>query len=64
MENSRRKFLKNIAYKAPIVVALGTLVVVPSANASNTVVEDKKTRKGNNDAFADRRGSSTNGGLE
>ncbi len=38
MENinieSRRKFLKNVAYKAPVVIALGGLVLPETAGAS------------------------------
>jgi len=34
--NERREFLKKIAYKAPAVIALGTLMAPASANASNT----------------------------
>ena len=32
---SRRKFLKDVAYKAPVVFALGSLMAPVSANASN-----------------------------
>ena len=32
--NERREFLKKIAYKAPAVIALGTLIAPASANAS------------------------------
>ncbi len=34
-KNERREFLKKIAYKAPAVIALGTLIAPASANASN-----------------------------
>jgi hypothetical protein len=33
-KNERREFLKKIAYKAPAVIALGTLLAPASANAS------------------------------
>ena len=50
MENSRRKFLKNVAYKAPVVVALGTLVVAPAANASNlTPAQQREQHKNERD---------------
>jgi len=57
MENSRRKFLKNIAYKAPVVVALGTLVIAPSANAkvsSNRRQRDNDARDDNRQSREDR----------
>jgi len=33
--NTRREFLKKVAYKAPVVLALGALVAPATANASH-----------------------------
>ena len=41
--NERREFLKKIAYKAPAVIALGTLMAPASANASKTAPKTEKS---------------------
>lgn len=56
-KNERREFLKKIAYKAPAVIALGTLVAPASANASNIT---PPSGDDSDDPFG---GSSNNGGL-
>lgn len=55
-KNERREFLKKIAYKAPVVIALGTLVAPASANAST--ISTPPSGDDSDDPF-----SSNNGGL-
>jgi hypothetical protein len=55
--NERREFLKKIAYKAPAVIALGTLMAPASANATNIVTPP------NGDNSDDDTFDSKNGGL-
>ena len=57
-KNERREFLKKIAYKAPAVIALGTLVAPASANASN--VTPPPSGDNSDEPFGS---SSNNGGL-
>ena len=54
---SRRKFLKDVAYKAPVVFALGSLMAPVSANASNSSGAIPKQSSA-------RSTTSTNGGLD
>jgi len=37
MKKSRREFLKQVVYKAPVVIALGTLVAPISASAASNI---------------------------
>ena len=53
MKNERRKFLKKVAYSAPVVASLGLLVEPSSANA------DGRTDPKNTKSSVNRRNKST-----
>jgi len=58
MENSRRDFLKKIIYKAPVIVALGTLAAPVSKCAASSHISI-----GSNPFPTDEKSESSNGGL-
>ena len=53
--NERREFLKKVAYKAPAVIALGTLMAPASANASeiSTGPRGSRSSSSNNEDSGD-----------
>ena len=58
-DNERREFLKKVAYKAPVVVGLGSLAAPLSVHASNVSTSPFNSSNDNNDNTG-----SSNGGLD
>jgi len=61
--NNRREFLKKVAYKAPAILALGTLVAPASVSGDSNVTVSPFSKSNSKSNDNDNDSSKSNGGL-